>query len=165
MRLTALPLRSERLDLEPLRVAHAAEMVAVLADPAMYKFTGGEPPSEPDLIARYQRQSSRPGWLNWVLRLRESGKAIGTVQATQQDERTAELAWVLSSHFQGAGYSTEATRAVIGWLTDNGIETLQAHIHPEHAASHAVATRLGFLPTDSLKDGEVRWELQARCHN
>ena len=34
-----------RFALEPLVVAHAREMVAVLADPALYRFTGGEPPS------------------------------------------------------------------------------------------------------------------------
>ncbi|WP_223165332.1 GNAT family N-acetyltransferase [Lentzea indica] len=35
---------TDRLDLLPLRVEHAQEMSAVLADPALHTFTGGTPP-------------------------------------------------------------------------------------------------------------------------
>jgi RimJ/RimL family protein N-acetyltransferase len=165
MPLTPEPIASERLLLEPLRVEPAAEMVALLAAPAMYEYTGGEPPSEADLRARYRRQSSRPGWLNWVLRLRDSGQAVGTVQATQRDERTAELAWVVGSRFQGAGYASEGVAAAIGWLRGRELDSFIAHIHPNHAASGAVAGRLGFRRTDAMRDGEARWELASRCHN
>jgi RimJ/RimL family protein N-acetyltransferase len=136
-------------------------MVDVLADPALYEFIGGEPPTESDLVARYTRQVSREEWLNWIVRLRESGEAIGTVQVTLKPD-AAELAWVVSTNAQGHGYATEATQAVIAWLD---ADLLIAHIHPDHVASNAVATRLGFQPTDQLKDGEVRWELRIRCHN
>jgi RimJ/RimL family protein N-acetyltransferase len=162
--LTAEPLSDRRLLLEPLATHHAAEMVAVLADPALYTFTGGEPPTEADLVERYRRQSTRPGWLNWVLRTRDGGEAVGTVQATQRDERTAELAWVVGTRFQGAGYATEGTAAVIGWLRERGLDSFVAHIHPDHVASNAVASRLGFVSTDARKDGEARWELASRCH-
>ncbi|HEX6460617.1 MAG TPA: GNAT family N-acetyltransferase [Thermoleophilaceae bacterium] len=165
MLLTAPPLRSERLDLEPLRVEHATEMVPVLADPSMYVFIGGEPPAEEELVARYVRQSRRPGWLNWVLRLRTTGEAVGTVQATQRDGHVAELAWVVSSRFQGAGYASEATAAVIDWLAAQGIHTFEAYIHPDHIASNKVAERSGFLPTESIRNGETGWKLRRRCQN
>jgi hypothetical protein len=32
-----------------------------------------------------------------------------------------------------------------------------AHIHPDHAASAAIARRLGLAPGDPRADGEVRW--------
>jgi RimJ/RimL family protein N-acetyltransferase len=166
----AAELTSERLVLEPLRVEHAAEMVAVLADPALYEFIGGEPPSQAELRARYRRQARGEspdgveGWLNWVLRLRSDRTALGTVQATLRDD-AAELAWVVSTSFQGAGYATEGTSAVIAWLRGKGIMWFEAHIHPDHAASSAVARRLGFEPTALARDGEVRWELRLRCHN
>jgi RimJ/RimL family protein N-acetyltransferase len=158
-------LTTERLVLEPLRVEHASEMVPVLADPALYEFIGGEPPTEPELSARYVRQTSRAGWLNWVIRLRDTTEAAGTIQATQKDDRTAELAWVVSPRFQGSGYATEATAAVIDWLREQGIDRLEAYIRPDHAASNGVATRLGFVPTESIRDGETRWKLAARCQN
>ena len=43
--MTVEPLTSERLRLEPLTVDHAPAMVAVLADPSIYEFTGGSPPT------------------------------------------------------------------------------------------------------------------------
>jgi RimJ/RimL family protein N-acetyltransferase len=158
-------LYSERLVLEPLRIRHAREMVAVLGDPGMYEFIGGEPPTEADLTARYARQTSRPDWLNWILRLRSTGEAVGTVQATLKDERTAELAWVVSSRFQGRGYAREGAAAALDWLRRNGVELFVAHIHPDHGASNAVARRLGFVSTGELKKGEIRWELLNRCQN
>jgi RimJ/RimL family protein N-acetyltransferase len=162
--LTAQPLKTTRLTLEALTVGHAAEMVAVLADPALYEYIGGEPPSEPDLVARHTRQTSRDHWLNWILREQASGDAVGTVQATL-GEHAAELAWVVSTRAQGKGYATEATAAVIAWLRENDVRELVAHVNPDHAASRAVAARLGFQPTESIKNGEVRWELSTRCHN
>lgn len=165
MLLTALPLTSERLDLEPLRVDHATEMASVLADPAMYEFIGGEPPSEAELVARYVRRTRRPGWLNWVLRRTDTGEVIGTVQATQRDDRSAEIAWVVSSRFQGAGYATEAAAAAIHWLETKGIGVFEAYIHPDHIASNRVAERLGFVPTKSIRDGETRWKRESRCQN
>src|SRR5437763_12630608 len=162
---TVPPLMTERLKLEPLRLDHAAEMVAVLADPALYEFIGGEAPSEVDLTARYERQTSRAGWLNWVLRLRDTGEPIGTVQATQKDEHSAELAWLLSPRFQGTGYATEGTAAAIAWLSEQGIDSFDAYINPDHAASSAVAARLGFVSTESIRNGETRWSRAGRCQN
>ena len=45
------------LGLRPLRVDDAAEMAEVLADPSLYEFTGGEPPSVADLERRYAVQT------------------------------------------------------------------------------------------------------------
>ena len=154
-------IRTQRLTLEPLRIDHATEMVGVLADPALYEFIGGEPPSEADLAARYTRQLSRDDWRNWIVRERDTGEPVGTVQATIADDATA-IAWVIATNAQGRGYATEATRAVIENLD---AELFIAYIHPDHAASKSVAERLGFQPTDQLKDGEVRWELRGRCQN
>jgi RimJ/RimL family protein N-acetyltransferase len=163
----AEPLSSSRLDLEPLRVKHAAEMVAVLDDPGLFQYTGGEPPSESELVERYRRQAAgrspdgSEGWLNWVVRLRSARVPVGTVQATLRIDasggRRAELAWVLATRHQGAGYATEATSAVMDWLRARGVEWFEAHIHPRHAASAAVAERLGLRPTDSVRHGEIRW--------
>ena len=80
--------RTERLDLEPLAVAHAAELAPLLDDPRLHEFTGGEPVSAAVLADRYQRLEQRrspggdQGWGNWVMRVRATGRAVGTVQAT-----------------------------------------------------------------------------------
>ena len=157
------PLASERLLLEPLTVAHATRMVDVLADPSLYEFTGGEPPTLDELTGRYTRQvvgrspSGDEWWLNWVVAL--DGSLVGYVQATlvRADVLEAEIAWVLSPEHQGQGLATEAAAAVVRWLVDAGVGRLVAHIHPGHVASARVAERLGLRPTDVVEDGEVRW--------
>jgi RimJ/RimL family protein N-acetyltransferase len=84
----AEPIATGRLLLEPLAVEHAAEMVRVLAAPQLYRFTGGSPPTLPELTGRYRRLVAGPparrgeGWLNWVIRRREDQRLVGTVQAT-----------------------------------------------------------------------------------
>ncbi|MEZ0493429.1 GNAT family N-acetyltransferase [Kineococcus sp. TBRC 1896] len=167
-------LHSNRLLLEPLRREHADEAFPLLNDPRLHTFTGGAPDTREQLTARFARQvlgtspDGRSGWLNWMLRHRDGGPLLGTVQATltrvedQPAEDTgttqAELAWVLGYEHQGNGYATEAAAAVVAWLTARGPHRLSAHVHPGHHASAAVTHRLGLHPTDRVVDGEVRWK-------
>ncbi|MEV7524282.1 GNAT family N-acetyltransferase [Streptomyces sp. NPDC091371] len=157
-------LATDRLDLVPLHPSHADEMALVLADPALHAFIGGEPLSPDALRARYERLaagSPDPSavWCNWVVRLRAGRELIGTVQATVTPARgLAELAWVVGSPWQGRGFATEAARALAGWLRGLPVGRLVAHVHPEHAASAAVAAACGLRRTGHRQDGEVRWE-------
>ena len=47
-----------RLDLEPLRVDHAAEAVQAFDDDRLHTFTGGRPATEDELRDRYTRQAA-----------------------------------------------------------------------------------------------------------
>jgi RimJ/RimL family protein N-acetyltransferase len=156
----AVELTTQRLVLEPLRVGHARELVAVLADPALYAFIGGRPPTEEELAARYRRQlAGDPGWLNWIVR--HDGMAAGYLQATLHGDEAA-LAWVIGTRYHGAGLAAEAGLAVQGWLREQGVACFTAHIHPEHGASAAVARRLGLAATGIVEDGEERWTSDIR---
>ncbi|MGW4141498.1 GNAT family N-acetyltransferase [Streptomyces mirabilis] len=165
--LAAHTLRTARLDLLPLRVEHAGEMAEVLSDPELHTFIGGTPATPEALRSRYERLvagSPDPAvvWCNWVLRLREEGCLVGTVQATVTGE-VAEIAWVVGTPWQGRGFAGEAARGLVGRLGEEpGVRTVVAHVHPDHRASAAVATAAGLAPTDRYQDGEVRWELPLR---
>ncbi len=162
----AVTVATGRLDLVPLAVEHAGEMARVLADPALHAFIGGDPLSEPELRARYERLvagSPDPAvvWCNWVVRLRAEDRFAGTVQATVTDGgRTAEVAWVTGTEWQGRGIAREAAEALVGLLLERGVRTVVAHVHPDHAASAAVARAAGLARTDEVDDGEIRWELR-----
>jgi RimJ/RimL family protein N-acetyltransferase len=152
--------------LEPLRPDHARELAPVLDDPALHAFTGGEPADEDELRARFARQAvghspdGVQGWLNWVARDRATQAPVGTVQATIADGegvRTAALAWVVATSRQGEGLATEAASAARDWLRAHGVTRFVAYIHPDHAASAAVARHLGLAATDERWGGEVRW--------
>jgi RimJ/RimL family protein N-acetyltransferase len=161
------PIETGRLLLTPLREDDADEMVDVLASPSVYAFTGGEPPTLADLRRRYAAMvvghspDRTEEWLNWIVRLRgDGGRAVGTVQATvDQEGRRAEVAWVIGADGQGRGYATESAAALVQALVGAGVTSVIAHVHPDHAASEAVARRCGLAPTEEFHDGERRWEL------
>jgi len=164
--LEAAVLNGERVYLEPLRIEHADELAPVLDDPLLHAFIGGEPVDRDQLRARYRRQvvgrspDGSQRWLNWLVRCREDAQALGTVQATvsqKKDELTAEVAWVIGTAHQGQGYAREAAGLVVTWLRQQGVQTLDAHVHPQHDASMAVARAVGLAPTETVFDGEVRW--------
>ncbi|MCA2229320.1 GNAT family N-acetyltransferase [Nonomuraea aurantiaca] len=141
-------IETDRLVLLPLRVEHADEMAEVLSDPALHAFIGGTPLTAPELRARYERLvAAPPAWRNWVIQLREDGSLAGYVQATI-DGRAAELAWVVGTPWQGRGLAGESAKVLVGWCEGQEIDTIVAHIHPDHAASAAVATAAGLRPTD-----------------
>lgn len=156
-------IRTGRLTLLPLEVAHAEEMAAVLGDPELHGFIGGAPLTVPELRTRYARLvagSPDPAvsWCNWVVRLDAEDCLTGTVQATVTGE-AAEIAWVIGTPWQRRGIAVEAARAMVEWLgTQAGVRTVIAHVHPDHTASAAVAARVGLAATDRVHDGEIRWE-------
>lgn len=141
------PLAGARLDLKPLRVEHAVEMFALLSDPGLHVFIGGEPASLPDLRERYRRQvvgGSTDGsqrWINWVVRRREDEQAVGTVQATvsqKADALVAEVAWVIASPVQGNGYGDHDGGLAAGARrgTGAGARAPRPPGLPEHRAGH-----------------------------
>jgi enoyl-CoA hydratase/carnithine racemase/RimJ/RimL family protein N-acetyltransferase len=162
-------LESDRLVLEPLRVEHADELAPLLDDQKLHEFIGGRPASAQELRERFERQTrghspdGREHWLNWVVRLKNTGAAVGTAQATVcSDDRgpTADLAWVIATAHQGQGLAKEAAGLVAGWLRARGVDRLGARIHPDHEASAAVARSIGLAPTTTWVDGETRWQSQ-----
>lgn len=162
--MTTDQISSARLRLVPLTVADAAEMVDVLGGVALYAYTGGTPPGLDELRARYAGQAAgrspdgREEWCNWILRREPGGEAVGYVQATISGEgQRAEIAWVVGLPWQGHGYATEAALALVGWLDSRGVAVIQAHIHPEHAASAAVAQRAGLRASGVITGREQLW--------
>jgi RimJ/RimL family protein N-acetyltransferase len=158
--------RTERLDLEPLTAEHAAELAPVLDDTALHEFIGGAPLPAAALARRYARLAARRSpeghqlWGNWVMRVRDTGKSVGTVQVTMPAggpaAGPAEVAWVVGVQAQGHGYAKEAACGLVALLREAGW-TVVAHIHPAHLASQRVARAAGLSPTEEVHDGEVRW--------
>lgn len=143
-------------------------MSPLLADERLHQFIGGRPATLDELRDRYSRLTAGPTepgqlWLNWILRRRQSGAPVGTMQATvfttANETSTAEVAWVIASPWQGQGLATEAACALVAWLRRCGVGDVVAHIHPSHFASAAVARHAGFRETNELHEGETVWRL------
>jgi RimJ/RimL family protein N-acetyltransferase len=140
-------------------------MATLLVDERLYTFIGGPLESLDEVRARFERLaagSRKPGevWLNWIARLRSDSQAVGTMQATLRNGAagwTADIAWLIGVPWQNQGLASEAAVALVEWLRAHGVEDIRANIHPEHAASEAVAARAGLEPTDDEVDGERVW--------
>lgn len=161
------PSASPRLRLEPLSSDHLDVLFALLDDPGLHTFIGGEPRSREELagwIDAVTAGGSRDGgecWLNWVVRRRDDDEVVGTVQATIVEDE-ASIAWVIGTAFQGRGYAKEGAGSMAEWLRSHAnVTRLRAAIHPDHPASQAVARSLGLEPTDEIDDGEVVWRTPA----
>jgi RimJ/RimL family protein N-acetyltransferase len=161
-----MQIETERLRLDPLTVGDADAMVEMLGDPALYDVIGGDPPTLDALRARYARlavghsDDGHETWLNWIVRLRDGGRAVGTVQATVVDDgRHADVAWVIGRPWQGRGIASEAAIALVAWLAQSGVERISAHVQHGHVASESVAARAGLLATGRTEAGEQVWEL------
>lgn len=159
--MTALPslptLRTTRLLLEPLTVAHAETMFATLADPSIYTYLDhGPPPSLAHLQKAYRQLEARRSpegdelWLNWILR-QSDGTVPGYVQATVLPDGRAWVAYVLASRHWGQGLAGEAMRAMLDELRRQGVAGLQASVDARHGSSIRLLERLGF----DLADGQA----------
>lgn len=157
-------LTTERLTLEPLTVAHAAELWPALGDARLYAFIPRPPPASHDELARrFARISVRCApcrdeqWLNWIVR--HASTAIGRVEVTIQADRTALLAYELVHDAWGHGYAAEACAAVIEHLfAEFPLARIVAEIDARNTRSIALALRLGFRHT-ATQDGEHTYEL------
>lgn len=147
--------------LEPLAVAHAPEMFAVLSDPAIYEFENEPPASEAALADRYARlQSRRSGdgtqaWLNWVIRL-SSGEACGYVQATVLESAVALVAYELASRYWRQGIATAAVTVMLDELRDHyGMTTAFAVLKARNHRSAGLLRKLGFAVADAGRAAEL----------
>ena len=162
----AAGLDTPRLRLAAVTEGDAEEMAVVLSDPRLHEFIGGSPLGALELRGQYRRWAAGSGnphevWLNWVVRLRDTGEAIGFVQATVARppgaRLAAEVAWVTGVPWQGRGFAAEAATALVNWLAEAGVADVTACIHPQHRASERVAERVGFTPTGGTVMGERVW--------
>jgi len=141
--------------LEPQAAAHAAEMFAVLGDPAIYEFEN-EPPASLDwLRARFARLESRLSadgreqWLNWVIRV-PTGELIGYVQATVRSDGHAAIAYELASAYWGRGLARRAVQAMIAELFAHyRVRSLSAVFKRGNFRSRRLLERLGFVPASA----------------
>jgi RimJ/RimL family protein N-acetyltransferase len=157
----------EGVTLEPQLASHAAELYAVIADPALYEFIDTkEPASEAALRERLTRLESRTSpdgtehWLNWIVRS-SAGELVGYVQATVTPDHSAEIAYVLGRAHWRKGYAYAACTAMIDDLRKSyGVTRLTATLDPANTASLALLRKLGLgLVWEDVPGEEVGYAL------
>lgn len=142
---------SERFGFGIWREEDADLAAAIWGDPEVTKLTGG--PFTPqqvrgrlDIEITNQRDH---GLQYWPLFRLDTGKLVGCcgLRPRNKAANIFELGFQLCRDAWGQGYAVEASRAVIEWAADHGVEALIAGHHPENIASGRTLQRLGFRYT------------------
>jgi [ribosomal protein S5]-alanine N-acetyltransferase len=150
---TGEPACTARVTLEERRAAHAEELFELLRDPRLYTFLDEEPPQSVqalrEKLARSESRRSPDGkerWLNWIVRA-DSGHLAGYVQATVEQSKDTNVAYVFGLHHQGRGIATAAVATMLKIV----VEQYEARCFfvVADASNHRslrLAERLGFTP-------------------
>lgn len=80
----------------------------------------------------------------WAVCLKESGKLIGNIYLSKHDFDTWELGYVFNKNYQGYGYATEASKALLDDIfTNQNAYRVIAMCNPLNNASWKLLERLG----------------------
>lgn len=156
LRLTAMDARGLRAwldrDATALREATGAWFREPLDAPPLFR---------DDLDFFSQKMADRPeelGWWVWLALLREGGEAVAVcgLGGPPDDNGAVTLGYSVYPHVERQGYATEAAGALVAWaLAQPGVERVRATVPPAHAASIAVARKIGMAEIGRAKDPEV----------
>ena len=145
-------LRTNRLELTPLRSEDAAELFAIRTEPSVARFQGWIPADlaeAEDFIARQGNAvfETPESWFQLAIRPLDVDTLLGDlgVHFLEEGSRQVEIGFTLSPTEQGRGIATEA----VGALLDHLFGVLDKHrviasVDPRNDRAIALLTRLGF---------------------
>ena len=144
-----LELRTERLLLRQWRESDLDPFAAMMSNPDVTRYLGdGQPTDRMGAwrgIAVFIGHLALRGFSHYALELLETGEFVGRAGLWMPEGWPAlEIGWAIAPAHQGRGYATEAGRAAqrVAW-EELRAERLISLVHPDNAASAAVARKLG----------------------
>ncbi len=100
-----------------------------------------EPVSRGELAEWLPRE--KPGVL-WHIMVAPDGERVGQIVARLQEDGSYQIGFRVVPAARGRGYCTEAARALINHLFENGVTRVTAEANPENKPSRRVLGKLGF---------------------
>lgn len=152
--MTAPTILTARLKLSAPHPSDFEEFADTWADKDVVKFVGGQPRDPQDSWLTLMRNAGfwdLLGFGPWTVRERESGDFVGDTGfadyrrgMTPNISGFPEAGWVFAKRHWGKGYATEALTATHDWLDSQMPGRSVCIIEPDHAASIAVAKKVGY---------------------
>ncbi len=107
------------------------------------------------LLEKYITAYRSDYFYRWAVVEKESGECIGQIAYFLVDQHNSwgEIEYCIGSAYQGKGYATEATKAVIGYGFDSiGFNKVQICVRPSNIKSKKVIEKCGFEYEGTLRD-------------
>ena len=79
----------------------------------------------------------------FAIELKEYHKVIGNIYLGERNSNARELGYVLNENYQGKGYGTEASKAVICYFFKEGVHRIYAECAPQNTPSWKVMEKIG----------------------
>lgn len=151
---------TERLTLSRLMTADFETVYAIWSDPSVMRHCGGvtSRQEEEQAFARYLERDQTTGLAPYLIRLKETGEAIGIAGFNpKQDDSDAELVVHLNKTYWHQGFAREACLAVLSIAVKRrDLTTLGATVEVENHSSRRLLEAIGFAHPVELMDGPDR---------
>ena len=155
---TAPLLVTDRLELWQPQVGDLADLFDLTYAEETRRFLGSFVPSEADSFARLLRNAgswSLFGYGTFIVRFKGESRIVATCGvfrshrgfgAGQGLDNVPEAGWIVHKDNWGQGIARESMEAALGWFdATHGRQRVAAMIEEGHAASDALAGKLGFV--------------------
>jgi RimJ/RimL family protein N-acetyltransferase len=142
--------RTERLLLRPGWAEDAADLVELIADPAIARNLTNLPwpysISDAESYLAAQQERDFPDFLIFK-RTRGAPKLIGGCGIASREDGARELGYWIARRYWGLGFATEAASAVMRIARSAGLKRITASHFSDNPASAGVLRKLGFRST------------------
>lgn len=164
-------LEGDHVRLEPLRMEHADELFAALADPDIWTWVGDPAPQSAADIGRYIRTALdsqiKGEQVPWLTRRRQDGQALGTTRygAISRPDRSLEIGWtMLGAQGRRTAANTEAKYLQLRHAFDElGAIRVWFKTHARNERSQRAIERIGAVREGLIRNERIRpWDGQVR---
>lgn len=152
-------LQTERASLRAFIIKDLPEVLALLSDAEIMKFTGFKTPQSrervEELLNSWISESEKKLGV-WAAELSESAKFIGWFMLKDTGKSAPEIGFMLSKSSWNQGLASEITKGLILYAKNIGLDKIIATCSPQNKASMKVLANCGF----SLDSNHSSKELQ-----
>ncbi|MBR4760060.1 MAG: GNAT family N-acetyltransferase [Lachnospiraceae bacterium] len=153
-------IETERLLLRPFRIEDAQSALDNWAGDEAVQGMYGEPayhtaPEVEGLLQKYISGYATGYTYRWAVIEKQSGECIGQIAYFLVDKNNSwgEIEYAIGRAYQGKGYATEATKAVIDYgFNEIGFHKVQICVRPSNEKSKRVIEKCGFEYEGTLRD-------------